>query len=52
MSWGGGGGGGKKAENGEEVCIRASFIFFLLFVFHAESGTKNNDRTGLSDISY
>ena len=28
------------------------FSFFLLFVFHAKSGTANNDRTGLSDISY
>ena len=37
---------------GEELCIRVCFSFFLLFAFHAKSGTTKNDRTGLSDISY
>ena len=27
-------------------------LAFLLFVFQAKSGTTNNDRTGLGDISY
>ena len=26
-------------------------VFFLLFLFHAKSGTTNIDQTGLSDIS-
>ena len=35
-------------ENGEELSIRLCFEFF---VFRAKSGTKNNNRTVLSDIS-
>ena len=38
-------------ENGEELCIRVCFRFFLL-VFLANSGTTKNYRTALSDISY
>ena len=34
-------------ENGEELCFQ---VFF--FVFHAKSGTTNNDRTGLCGTSY
>ena len=29
-----------------------SILDYFLFVFHVKSGTTNNDRTGLSDISY
>ena len=29
-----------------------SVLVFFLLVFHAKSGTINNHRTGLSDISY
>ena len=36
-------------ENEEELGIQVCFSFF---VFHAKSGTTNNDRTGWSDISY
>ena len=35
-------------ENGEELCIRVCFNFF---VFHAKSDTTNNDRIGFSDKS-
>ena len=38
-------------ENGEELCIREE-ICISFFVFHAKSGTTNNHRTVLSDISY
>ena len=38
-------------ENGEKLCIRLCFRFFL-FVFLAKSGTTKNNHTGLSDISY
>ena len=27
-------------------------VFFLLFVFHAKSGTIKNDRTGLSEYHF
>ena len=33
-------------ENGEELCIR---VYFGFFVLHAKSYTTNSDRTGLSD---
>ena len=33
-------------ENGEELCIR---VYFGFFVLHAKSCTTNSDRTGLSD---
>ena len=54
---GGGGGGGeevwgrKKSQKWGGALYSGVFHFFC-FVFHAKSGTKNNDRTGLSDISY
>ena len=34
-----------------ELCILVCFRFFP-FVLHWKSGTTNNDRTGLNDISY
>ena len=37
--------------NGEELCIRVCYSFFL-FVFYAKSATTNNHRTRLSVISY
>ena len=36
-------------DNGEKLCIRVCFSFF---VFHVKSGTTNDHLTGLSDISY
>ena len=39
-------------ENGEELCIRVCFSFFLLCVFHAKSATTNNRGTELSYILY
>ena len=39
-----------RLGNGEELCNRVCFSF-LLFVFHAKLGAKNNYRNGSSDIS-
>ena len=36
-------------ENGEEILIQECLSFFH-FVFHAKSGTKNNNRAKLNDI--
>ena len=38
-------------ENGGSV-VFGWFNFSQFFVFHSKSGTANNHRTGLSDISY
>ena len=52
---GGGGGGevwGRKKSQKWGGALYSGVFHFFCFVFHAKSGTKNNDRTGLSDISY